>query len=122
LRFSSGLHYAWEFQENQQRFEVRTRGMLASDDFNCLIQAAADGAGICYTYQEYAREFVKQGKLQAILESYQPAGERMYLYYPSRINLPLSLRALIDFTNKNKDINNKNPEKNFNQSATVITG
>lgn len=96
-RFSSGAHYGWEFQSGRKRLQVSTNGMIASDDFSSLIQAAIDGAGICYTYEAYVRDYVQQGRLKIILKEWIPPGERMYLYFPSRENLPLSLRAFIDF-------------------------
>ncbi|MBX9869355.1 MAG: LysR family transcriptional regulator [Burkholderiaceae bacterium] len=96
-RFPSGTHYAWEFQSNKKRIEVNTKGQFATDDFASIVRAAIDGAGICYTYDAYVSELVAQGQLQRILENWYPAGERMYLYYPSRVNLPLALRAFIDF-------------------------
>lgn len=96
-RFPSGTHYAWEFQSNKKRMEVNTKGQFATDDFASLIRAAIDGAGICYTYDAYVSDLVAQGQLQRVLQNWYPTGERMYLYYPSRVNLPLALRAFIDF-------------------------
>jgi len=96
-RFSSGLHYAWEFQSGTQKFEVKTTGAIASDDFFSLIRAAVDGAGICYTYHGYVREQIARGELQLILQDWAMSSERMYLYYSGRSQLPLSLRAFIDF-------------------------
>ncbi len=96
-RFPSGTHYAWEFLSNKKRIEVNTKGQFATDDFPSLVQAAVDGAGICYTYDAHISDLVARGQLQKILQNYYPPGERMYLYYPSRVNLPLALRAFIDF-------------------------
>lgn len=96
-RFSNGSHYAWEFESKKKRLEVSTNGSIASDDFFSLVRAAVDGAGICYTYFDYVQSFVASGQLNLILEDWMPVGERMYLYFPSRSQLPLSLRALIDF-------------------------
>jgi len=96
-RFPSDLHYVWQFLANGKPLDVATNGAFASDDFTTIIQAAVDGAGICYTYQAHVAALIKQGKLQAILQDAIPPAERMYLYYPSRNNLSLSLRAFIDF-------------------------
>lgn len=96
-RFASGMHYAWEFTSGKKKLEVATKGLVASDDFFSLIRAAVDGAGICYTYTAYIDQLVAEGHLQLLLQDYCPVGEHMYLYYSSRINLPASLRAFIDF-------------------------
>ncbi|MBY0573872.1 MAG: LysR family transcriptional regulator [Undibacterium sp.] len=96
-RFPSGVHNIWEFQAQQKKLEVQTKGNLATDDFATIVRAAVDGAGICYTFDAYTAEEVEKGSLVRILEEWNPPAEHMYLYYPSRNNLSLSLRAFIDF-------------------------
>lgn len=96
-RFPSDLRYVWQFQAHGKKLDVATSGAFASDDFVTIIQAAVDGAGICYTYQAHVAALIRQGKLCQLLPEWIPPAERMHLYYPSRANLSLSLRAFIDF-------------------------
>jgi DNA-binding transcriptional LysR family regulator len=93
LQFPSGMHYRWEFDQ----VAVATTGMLASDDLAALLQAALDGAGLCYTYEAYALPYLQQGLLRQVLACAMPPAERFYLYYPSRRHMSAGLRALIDF-------------------------
>ncbi|MCH8618253.1 LysR family transcriptional regulator [Undibacterium sp. TS12] len=97
FRFPSGLRYRWEYQRGQEKLQVATTGTLVFDDFYVATRAAADGAGICYTYCGYAEELVRQGRLQYVLDDWWPAPERSYLYYSSRRHQSAALRALIDF-------------------------
>ena len=97
FRFPSGLKYRWEFQRGQEKMEVATNGSLVFDDFYLATQAAADGAGICYTYCGYAAPLVQQGRLQYLLSDWCAPDERFYLYYPSRRHQSAALRAFIDF-------------------------
>ncbi len=97
FRFPSGLRYRWEYQRAQEKLEVATNGSLVFDDFSVATRAAADGAGICYTYCRYAHELVQQGRLQYVLEDWWLPAERFYLYYPSRRHQSAALRAFIDF-------------------------
>jgi DNA-binding transcriptional LysR family regulator len=97
LRFPSGVHYKWEFEQNSQQLEVATRGTLISDDFYLLLQAALDGAGICYIYDALAAPLVQSGQLEYVLQDWHPKAEYFNLYYPSGRNMRTALRALIDF-------------------------
>jgi DNA-binding transcriptional LysR family regulator len=97
IRFPSGVHYKWEFERNNQRLEVATRGTLASDDLYLLLQATLDGAGIGYVYDALAAPLVQAGRLAYVLDGWYPKPEFFYLYYPSGRNMRPALRALIDF-------------------------
>ncbi|WMW79519.1 LysR family transcriptional regulator [Undibacterium cyanobacteriorum] len=97
FRFPSGALYAWEFLKRQKLLKVVTTGSFVSDDFQTLVRASMDGLGICYTYQSYVEHLIASGYLQEILHDYMPPAERMYLYFPSRAQLPMKLRAFIDF-------------------------
>lgn len=97
IRFPSGVHYKWEFERHNQRLEVATRGTLASDDLYLLLQAALDGAGICYIYDALVEPLVQSGQLVYVLDAWHPKPEFFYLYYPSGRNMRPALRALIDF-------------------------
>jgi DNA-binding transcriptional LysR family regulator len=97
LRFPSGALYRWEYRKDRQPLKIATRGALELDDLHALLQAAVDGAGICYTYEALAAPLLKAGHLQSVLQAWAPPKERIYLYYPSRRNMSAALRALIDF-------------------------
>jgi DNA-binding transcriptional LysR family regulator len=97
LRFPSGALYRWEFLVDGAVRAQSTRGGLALDDLPALLQAAVDGAGICYTYEALAAPHLAQGRLCAVLASWALPAERFHLYYPSGRNMSASLRALVDF-------------------------
>jgi DNA-binding transcriptional LysR family regulator len=97
VRFPSGARYRWEFRHGGQPLHIATSGALALDDMGSVVQAAADGAGICYTYEHYALPHFETGRLRPVLQAYTPPPEHIYLYYPSGRNMSASLRALIDF-------------------------
>lgn len=97
FQFPSGVHFRWEFEQDGQALSVATTGMLVADDLPTLLQAALDGAGMCYMYEAYAIPHLRQGALQQVLTDAMPPAERFYLYYPSRRHMPAGLRALIDF-------------------------
>lgn len=97
LRFPSGALFKWEFQHAGQPLAVATSGSLVLDDLPALLQAALDGAGLCYTYEAYAAPWVAQGRLATVLQDWAPPAERFYLYYPSGRHMSAALRAWVDF-------------------------
>lgn len=97
IRFPSAALYRWEYLDQGKPVAIATRGALALDDLAAILHAAADGAGICYTYEALARPWLEQGRLSVILEGYEPMPERFYLYYPSGRNMSACLRALVAF-------------------------
>ncbi|GAB2869090.1 LysR family transcriptional regulator [Pseudoduganella ginsengisoli] len=97
VRFPSGALFKWEFRHGGQPLSVATSGSLAMDDLPGLLQAALDGAGLCYTYEAYAAPWVAQGRLVYVMQEWMPPAERMFLYYPSGRHMSAALRALVDF-------------------------
>lgn len=101
LRFPSGVLFKWQFQHDGQPLAVATSGSLVLDDLPALLQAALDGAGLCYTYEAYAAPWVEQGRLAYVLQDWAPPAERFYLYYPSGRHMSAALRTWVDFLKSN---------------------
>lgn len=95
-RFPNGVLYRWEFECGEEKLEVEVDGRLTLDDMHVIIQAAVDGIGLAYVYEQYARPELAAGRLVTVLDDWCPAIPGFYLYYPSRQHLPAGLRAFID--------------------------
>jgi DNA-binding transcriptional LysR family regulator len=93
LSKTGGL-YAWDFEEEGRPFEVRVDGPLVFNDSSLMLQAAVDGLGIAYVYEDDAREHIAAGRLVRILEPWCVPFPGYYLYYPSRRQTPPALAAL----------------------------
>ncbi|MBT2339937.1 MULTISPECIES: LysR family transcriptional regulator [Pseudomonas] len=96
-RFPSGKFYAWEYQSAGQPVRLSVNGPLILEDDALMIQAAKDGAGVAYVYEELAREEIRNGHLREILQEWKAPPSRFFLYYPSRRHVPPALKALIEF-------------------------
>jgi len=97
FRFSSGVIYRWEFGQAGQEFEIDVDGPLICND-NALMQAAAkQGVGLAHLMEDLVREDLASGALIRVLDDWCPPFPGFYLYYPSRAQMPLKLRVLIDF-------------------------
>jgi DNA-binding transcriptional LysR family regulator len=68
------------------------------NDPELVINAALDGVGIAYLYEEYVAGMIADGRLVSLLDkSALPVTEGFFLFYPSRRQNSAALRALIDF-------------------------
>ncbi|EJM03819.1 transcriptional regulator [Pseudomonas sp. GM102] len=96
-RFPSGKLYAWEYQADGQPIRLSVTGPLILEDDALMIQAAKDGAGIAYVYEELVRDDIRNGHLREILQEWKAPPSRFFLYYSSRRHVPPALSALIEF-------------------------
>ena len=96
-RFPSGKLYKWEYLAEGQPMRLAVAGPLILEDDTLMIQAAKDGAGIAYVYEEMAREYLVQGQLEEVLQDWKTLPSRFFIYYSSRRHVPPALQALIGF-------------------------
>src|SRR5262249_8765728 len=96
LRFGTGRLYAWEFERGGIELSVEVEGPLTLDDQDLMIKAALDGVGIAYVFEPQVEDLVRAGRLLRVLEDWCPYYSGLYLYYPSRRQMPAPLRAFVD--------------------------
>jgi len=96
---SAGTVYPWRLEKNGRRKDVAVKGRLTSNDSILVLQAALDGVGLAYLYDEYVERFQKGGHLVKLLEDWCPT-EGLYLYFFNRQSMPAKLRVFIDFLKK----------------------
>jgi DNA-binding transcriptional LysR family regulator len=96
LQFPNGVSYRWEFEKDGRALEIEVDGRLALHDQEMTIQAALDGLGIAFTFEEFSVPHIQEGRLVRLLEDWCPPLPGFFLYYPSRRQMPAGLRAFID--------------------------
>lgn len=96
-RFASGSFYRWEFERGGVAVEIEVGGSLTLGDQDMMVDAALNGAGLAYLFEEQVAGLIAEGKLIRVLEDWCPYYPGFFLYYPSRRQLPTALRAFIDF-------------------------
>ena len=98
FRFSgSGAIYKWEFQVNGRLVEYELGGNLTISDSLFSVEAALEGIGLAYTFEQLALPHIKTKKLKRVLSSFSPTFPGFYLYYPSRRQQPSKMKALVDY-------------------------
>ncbi|RWQ55436.1 LysR family transcriptional regulator [Mesorhizobium sp.] len=97
FRFSSGILYRWEFEKDGEDIELAVQGPLILDEDHLIANAAADGAGLAFLFEDYVREALATGRLIRVLEDWCPPFDGFFAYYPSRRQMRPALRAFVDF-------------------------
>ncbi|CAN7247235.1 LysR substrate-binding domain-containing protein [Mesorhizobium sp. LjNodule214] len=97
FRFSSGILYRWEFEKDGEEIEFTAQGPLILDEDHLIAQAAVDGAGLAFVFEDYVRDATGDGRLTRVLEDWCPSFHGFFVYYPSRRQMRPALRAFVDF-------------------------
>lgn len=97
FRFASGVIYRWEFEKAGETVEPAVEGPLILSEDRLIAQAALDGAGIAFLFEDYVRDALADGRLERLLEDWCQPFDGFHLYYPSRRQMRPALRAFIDF-------------------------
>jgi DNA-binding transcriptional LysR family regulator len=99
-RTTSGIVNRWKFVEDGKDLEIAVEGHVVTNDGAVLVDAAAEGIGLAYVFENMVSALVSEKRLVRVLHKYCPQIPGYFLYYPSRLNLAPKLTALIDFLKK----------------------
>jgi DNA-binding transcriptional LysR family regulator len=91
----------WLFEKKGKQAEVAVEGRLTVNDPELAIKAALDGVGVLYTALGYAAPDIRAGRLVSLLDDWRTRSTAIFLYYPSRRQIPVPLQAFIDFLREN---------------------
>jgi DNA-binding transcriptional LysR family regulator len=99
-QFSGGAIAIWEFERDGEVVRIDPPGPLqvrVGAAFDLAVQAAIDGLGIIYLFEDWLRPHFESGALLPILEPWWQSFSGPFLYYSGRRHLPSPLRAFVDF-------------------------
>lgn len=103
LRFATtGAIYKWEFDVGDRLVDYEVGGNLILSDTTFSLDAALDGIGLAYTFEQLARPYIRAKRLKRVLTAFSPTFPGFYLYYPSRHDQPSKLKALIEYVGRHK--------------------
>ncbi|WP_422509091.1 LysR family transcriptional regulator [Stenotrophomonas sp. GZD-301] len=95
-RRSNGRLMAWEFSHAGRDFEVEVSGRLVFNDAALIHTAVRAGLGMGQAFEAVVAGDVAAGRLQAVLQDWQPPFAGFHLYYPAREQMAPKLRVFID--------------------------
>ena len=87
----------WRYWSEGHEVAVSFRSRLSVSTIEAAIDAGLAGAGILRAMSYQVTDFVQDGRLQLLLERFEPTPRPVHLIYNNQNRLPLKLRAFIDF-------------------------
>lgn len=98
FRFSgSGAIHKWELSIDDRIVEYEIGGSLTISDSMFSVDAALDGIGLAYTFEQLALPHIRAKTLKRVLTEFSPTFPGFYLYYPSRRQQPSKLKAFVEY-------------------------
>jgi DNA-binding transcriptional LysR family regulator len=92
-----GQDEVWWFSSTEGNVSVSVRGRFRANNAMAVYRAVLDGRGIAQVSHLLALEDIQKGRLQALMPEFPPRRFPLSVVYPSRRNLPLRTRAVIEF-------------------------
>jgi len=86
----------WTFECDGSEERVTFRSRLSVDTIDAAIDAGLAGVGLIRAMSYQVVEYVRAGRMQVVLESFESAPLPVHLVYAQQNRLPLKLRAFID--------------------------
>ncbi len=87
----------WTFLENGQRLQVRVTGDIVSNAGDALHALALRGRGVVRLPHYIVAGALADGRLQTVLEAFEPALRPVHALYAHREHLPGKIRRFLDF-------------------------
>jgi DNA-binding transcriptional LysR family regulator len=99
-KFPSGAIPLWEYERDGETLRVDPSGPLLvniAGAVDLAVQAAIEGLGIVFLFEDWLRPHLDSGALEPVLEPWWQSFSGPFLYYSGRRYLPSPLRAFVDF-------------------------
>ena len=92
FRYPHGGLNRWTFTHKGHSQEVAVNGNLIVNDFQMVVRAVLDGAGIGYVPPYFVGNHIAEGRLVSLLDRWLPRYSGFFLYYSSRRQIPARLK------------------------------
>jgi DNA-binding transcriptional LysR family regulator len=92
-----GSFQPWMFNKGRQHSEISVEGSLIANDIELVLGAALDGVGVAYVAEPLVAPLLAEGRLLALLQGWCSMLPGVFLYYPSRHQIPMPLLVFLKF-------------------------
>ncbi len=93
----STINDEWLFQEEKEEFSQQVAGDFVTNTGDALRIAAVKERGLIQLPFYVVEADIEEGKLQTVLDDYQPDPVPIHAVYPERKNLSATVRVFIDY-------------------------
>lgn len=97
LSYSQFGRSEWQLHRGETETTVRMDSRLSANEAVVLLQACRHGAGLALQPCYLVQSLLDSGELIAVLPEWRPVSMGIHALYPSRRQLPLAMRVLLDF-------------------------
>lgn len=87
----------WRFQYPDGIQTVKVEGTWCCDNGRALVAAATRGMGLIRMTDYYMADSLRRGDLVPVLEEYEVQDAATWIVFPTREQMPMRVRVLIDF-------------------------
>ena len=87
----------WIYRKSRRDIDVAVEGPLIVNDPELLLQAAIDGVGIAFLAEPFVAPHLVRGQLTVVLQGWCSMRPGIFLYYPSRRQMPMPLQLFLNF-------------------------
>lgn len=87
----------WRFQEKGLERNIKVSGNIHFNSGIALLDAALKGLGVVQLPDYYVQEYINNGQLSVVLQSFQTTDEGIWALYPKSKHLSSKIRRLVDF-------------------------
>ena len=94
---ASGSSWTFPTRGKGNAQPVRPRCRLNINTAESAIDAAVAGIGVTHVLSYQVAQFVAEGKLQVVLEDFEPEPMPVHLMHAAQGRLPLKMRLFLDF-------------------------
>jgi len=95
-RLANGRLMPWEFSREGHDLDVEVSGRLVFNDAGVAHHAVLAGLGMAQGFASLMADDIAAGRLQSVLQDWQPPFPGFHLYYPAREQMAPKLRVFID--------------------------
>jgi DNA-binding transcriptional LysR family regulator len=103
-RTGTGHLYRWEFDGPEGEFSVAVPSQTIMGESRSMLALALDGTGLVYGPKPIFDPYLRTGELENVLPDWVSTGSSYHVYYPSRRQVPIGLRLLIDLIREMRPI------------------
>lgn len=96
-RQNDDAYGAWRFLVKGRTEIIKVHGALSSNDGDIVLGWALAGQGILVRSEWDLAKYLESGRLRRVMAEFDIPSADLYVYYPSKQNLPVRSRMFIDF-------------------------
>jgi DNA-binding transcriptional LysR family regulator len=94
----------WVFHKQREKLAVDVDGGFIVNDLHFALSAVLSGMGIGYFPEPLIVHYLSEGQLVPVFKDWAGRTEGLLLFYSSRRQIPMPLKAFMEFIEKNREL------------------